>query len=203
MKRLAAVIAILVCFGSISYGGVSYPFEIFTDNGPYNDSTGFYMDVDNGGSSVDFTFYNSSTIQSSITNIYFDDGTLIGATQSIINGSGTFFIEDFGPGNLPGGNDYPGGFNADKQFNVGADPPPPADGINNTGDGEWVTIRFELVGGTFQDVLGELDSGTLKVGIHIRDFPLGSSESAVNVPEPTTILLLGLGGLVLLRKRRA
>lgn len=201
MKRLA-VIAILGCFGSTSYCGVIYSFEIFTDNGLYNGSTGFYMDVDNGGSLVDFTFYNDSTVQSSITNIYFDDGTLLGATQSITNGSGTDFAED-GPGNLPSGNEYPGGFNADREFNIGALPPPPANGVNNTGAGEWVTIEFELVGGTFQDVLDELDSGVLKVGIHIQDFPDGSSESAVHVPEPTTILLLGLGGLALIRKRRA
>lgn len=202
MKRFAAVIAILVCFGSTSYG-VIYQFEIFTDNGPYNDSTGFYMVVDNGGSLVDFTFYNDSAVQSSITNIYFDDGTLIGATQSITNGLGTYFVED-GPGDLPNGNDYPGGFNADRVFNTEAEPPPPANGVNNTGTGEWVTIQFALLGeGTFQEVLDELNSGALKVGIHIQDFPLGSSESAVNVPEPTTIVLFGLGGLALIRKRRA
>ncbi|MHC4571235.1 MAG: PEP-CTERM sorting domain-containing protein [Planctomycetota bacterium] len=33
--------------------------------------------------------------------------------------------------------------------------------------------------------------------------PDGSSESAVNVPEPATICLLGLGALVLSRRRRS
>ena len=50
--------------------------------------------------------------------------------------------------------------------------------------------------------MGELNSGMLRVGIHIQGFDDDSSESAVAVPEPTTLVLLGLGGLVLLKKHR-
>ncbi len=182
-------------------GATIYQFEIFTNNGNFNDDPGIniYMDVDNGDSIAEFTFYNDSTVQSTITNIYFDDGTLIGATLGIINGPGTLFAED-GPTNLPGGNII--GFDADREFNIGATQPPPDNGINNIGPGEWVTIEFDLVGGTLQDVLDELNSGALRVGVHIQDFTDGSSESAVNVPEPATICLFGLGGLALLRKRK-
>jgi len=177
-----------------------YPFEVFTDNGLFNDDPGldFYMDVSNGGAIAEFTFYNDSTVQSSITNIYFDDGTLLGATMGILNGPGTLFTED-GPTNIPGGNMI--GFDADREFNIGADPPPPVNGVNNIGTGEWVTVQFLLVGGTLDDVLNELNSGALRVGIHVQDFTDGTSESAVNVPEPATMILLGLGALVL-RKRR-
>ena len=202
MKTSYIVSVILVCtLGAGSAFATIYPFTIFTDNGDYNDDPGIniYMDVWNGDNIAYFTFYNDSTVQSSITNIYFDDGTLIGATLDIINGPGTLFAED-GPDNLPGGSII--GFNADREFNIGATPPPPDNGINNIG-GEWVTIEFELLGGTLQDLLNELNSSALRVGIHIQNFTDGSSESAVNeIPEPATVLIFGLGGLALLRKRK-
>ncbi len=202
MKTSYIVSVILVCaLGAGSAFAALYPFEIFTDNGDFNDDPGIniYMDVWNGDNVAKFTFYNDSTIQSSVTNIYFDDGVLIGATLGIINGSGTDFAED-GPGNLPNGNDI--GFDADREFNIGSNPPPPSNGINNIGVGEWVTIEFDLLGGSLQDVLDELNDGSLRVGIHIQDFTDGSSESAVAVPEPATVLMFGLGGLALLRKRK-
>ncbi len=182
-------------------GATLYQFEIFTDNGSFYDDPGIniYMDVSNGGSIVEFTFYNDSTVQSSVTNIYFDDGPMIGSTMSIINGLGTDFAED-GPANLPGGNMI--GFDADREFNIGAEPAPPANGINNIGLDEWATVELILDGYTLEDVMTALDSGSLRVGIHIQNFTDGSSESAVNIPEPATICLFGLGGLVLRRKRK-
>ncbi|MFH1371643.1 MAG: PEP-CTERM sorting domain-containing protein, partial [Planctomycetota bacterium] len=64
--------------------------------------------------------------------------------------------------------------------------------------------KFDLInGGTLEDVIDELNNGTLRVGIHIIGLPDGSSESAILVPEPATMCLLGLGALGLLKKRRA
>ncbi len=203
MKTSYIVIFTLVCtLGVGSTFATIYPFEIFTDNGDFNDDPGInmYMDVYNGGNVAKFTFYNDSAVQSTITNIYFDDGTLIGATLGIIDGPGTDFDENEpNPSNLPSGNTI--GFDADREFNIGPEPAPPANGINNIGAGEWVTIEFDLVGGTLQDVLDELNNGSLRVGIRIQNFTDGSSESAV-VPEPATVLMFGLGGLALLRKRK-
>lgn len=202
MKTCYILVVFLVCtLGAGSAFATLYQFEIFTDNGNFNDDPGMniYMDVTNGGSVAEFTFYNNSTVQTSVTNIYFDDGPMIGAAMNIVNGSGTNFAED-GPTNLPGGNMI--GFDADREFNIGAEPAPPSNGINNIGPDEWATVELILDGFTLLDVLTALDSGTLRVGIHIQDFTDGSSESAVNIPEPATILMLGLGGLALRKKRR-
>lgn len=188
--------------GGVLQATYVYPFEIFTSNGGYYDSGDLdtYMVVSNGVGEVNFTFYNESLIQSSIEGIYFDDGSLLGIA-SIENGPGTSFSQYAKPGNLPGGNLLDPNFVAEREFSVDSDPPVASDGINPPD--EWLKITFNLInGGTLEDVVQELNTGVLRVGIHIIDLPDGSSESAIAVPEPASILLLGLGGLALLKKRR-
>ena len=163
------------------------------------------MDVfsdDGGDSTVRFAFYNNSKVDCVVTRIYFDDGTLLdGSTRNIINSPGTLFNENFpGPGNVPGGNEID--FIADKEFNVGAESPSPENGINSILAGETVTLEFELLSGGLQDILDELNNGDLRVAIHIMSFPDGSSNGAVNIPEPATICLLGLGGLLFGKRKK-
>lgn len=203
LASLIVVVVFLCCTGS-SYA-VILPFQIFTNDGQYNDNPGalFYVDVTDGEGTAAFTFYNQSTFDCSIARIYFDDGSLLGVDE-IIDGPGTNFEKAFpGPGNLPNGGLLTPPFVADREFNIGAVNPPPENGVNSIPAGEWVKIRFDLVGGgNLQGVINELYSGELRVGLHIISFPDGSSESAILTPEPATICLLGLGVLGLLRKRK-
>ncbi len=189
--------------GGTSQADYRFNFDIFTSNSSYHDSPDVdtYMVVSNGeGPIVDFTFYNASTIDSSVARIYFDDGSLLNI-GSIINGPGTLFEEGIpGLNNLPGGVTI--GFYADREFTIGADPPPSQNGVDNPPPLEWVTVRFNLVeGANLQGVMNELITGDLRVGIHIISLPDGSSESAIMVPEPATLLLLVAGAAAVLRKR--
>lgn len=209
-RRAAAfVLFLLIALGVPSAQAVElpvvFPFEIFTDNGDYSDGSlvDLSVEVFNGEGIAKFTFYNDSSVECSITKIFFDDGTLLGIDY-IENGIGTDFDRAVpGPGDLPGGNLLDPPFVADREFNVGADNPPYHNGVNNIGAGEYVTVTFDLInGGHVDQVIGELYNGTLRIGIHVQGFPDGSSESAVHVPEPATVLLFGIGTLVLLRRRK-
>jgi len=159
--------------------------------------------VYNGDATVSFEFHNNSIsplVDVAITDIYFDDGTLL-AISGVTNGPGVSLIQLATPEELPGATILVPPFETTDYFSAGADPPPPHYGVE---PGEWVIIHFNLQeNGTLQHVLNELSDETLRIGIRIQAFPGGSSESAVNVPEPATICLLGLGALALLRKRRA
>ena len=185
---------------------VTFPFEIFTENSLYADDPGWnlYVDVWDGTGVVNFTFYNDSALQSSVARIYFDDGSLFGV-EEITNSQGyTLFASSKSPGDLPGGQDLDPPFVANREFTIGSKNPPPWKGVND-GDpvNEWVTVQFNLInGGTLDGVIAELKSGALRVGLHLIDLPQGYSESAILIPEPATIFLLGLGALALLRKRK-
>lgn len=179
-----------------------HPLEIFTDNGSYNDSDEIvlYVEVSDAGTGrVDFTFFNKSFVNSAIAAIYFDDGLLLDIA-SITNGPGTSFSQPATPHNLPAGNTLNPPFVTTEDFSIDGDSPPPKNGVNPS---EWVRITFTLKNdGEFGDVVNQLNTGIIRIGAHVIALPDGSSESAVNTPEPVTVVLLMLSSLSLFYKRR-
>jgi hypothetical protein len=211
LRRFAVVLLALCAPARILHATYiepkTYSLEIFTSNGAYYDSPDIDLSVvvSNGDGSVDFTFYNESLVPSSLSAIYFDDGSLLGIS-AVTNGPGTLFTQPATPDNLPGAGLLDPPFVTTEEFCVDGDPPPSQDGVNPVGSGEpleWVQVTFDLVGdATLAHVFNELDSGALRIGVRVTALPDGSSESAINVPEPATVFLLGLGTLVLSSKRR-
>jgi len=180
----------------------TYYLNIFTNNGIYNDSdqVSLFVEVtDPGSNKVEFKVRNESQVECAIARVYFDDGALLGVA-AIANGAGTDFGQPATPSELPAGNELDPTFVTTQDFSMGPENQPPHKGINA---GEWLKITFELKNGfEYQDVLAQLDDLTLRIGAHVIAFPDESSESAVT-PEPATVAVLGMGGVLLcVRKRR-
>jgi hypothetical protein len=187
-------------------------FENITGNDAGNAAIGegqLSVDVtETGDGGVSFLFANSGPEQSTITHIYFDEGvTLDASTLTIAGDSGVEFSLDDREGNLPGGNSLDSEF--ETMLSVGADAPSPKNGVN---PGEGVTLSFASL--NFQALTDALNSGLLRVGIHVQNFANGGSESFITttnieipppqIDEPGSLLIFGAGviGVAVLRRRR-
>ena len=202
--RIAAVVAVaclVAAYPSQASASIELGFYGITNNIPADVAIAEAQmsvevsEVSGNASQVLFTFRNTGTEASSITDIYFDDGALLGIA-SIDNGDGVAvsFSQDANPGDLPGGGKD---FNTTAGFSADSDPAVQPNGVN---PGESVGILFNLIDGqSYDDVLSNLSNEDLRIGIHVQGFADDGSESLVNndvVPEPSTILIWSiLGGL--------
>lgn len=198
---LGAVLA--AGFASSASAGVLFYFANITANNVADAAAGeaqlSVMVSDVGGGQVSFLFSNSGPAPMSITDVYFDDGSLLGIA-SITNGPGVDFSQGAAPPNLPGGNSISPPFITSAGFSADSNPPAQPNGVN---PGEFLIITFDLIGGkTFADVIHELStSNELRIGIHVQGFAGGGSESFVT-PAPGALGLLGFAGVLAARRRR-
>ncbi|MDY6837240.1 MAG: PEP-CTERM sorting domain-containing protein [Thermodesulfobacteriota bacterium] len=179
---------------------IPFGFNNITNNKATDAAIGeaqLWVDVteDAGGGAL-FTFHNTGPAPSSICDVFFDDGTLLGIASIDNSSSGVSFSNPDNSEVLPGGNTLFPPFVTTAGFSADSDPPKQPNGVNPR---EYLGILFDLQdGGEFSDVLAELASGELRIGIHVQGFDSGGSESFINdpgspVPEPATMLLLGSG----------
>ena len=150
-----------------------------------------WVDVtDPGNDQALFTFGNTGPEASSICDVFFDDGSLLGIASIDNTDSGVAFSQLANPGNLPSANSVTPEFETTAGFSADSNPAVEPNGVN---PGESLGILFDLkTAQTFADVLAELSDGRLRIGIHVQGFESGGSESFVNsVPDASIMLLLG------------
>jgi len=217
--HVLCLVFILPLFLSAQGRAEIFGFEAISNNSGVSGSLVQQLCVDvtdAGGGQVLFTFYNNpdpdllgsdfadfytdDPIPSSITEIYFDDGTLLG-WPSIINSDGVSYINGADPGNLPGGNSLDPAFTATVDFSAESDPEAQINGVN---EGENVGLQFST-SGDFQQLLNAIElgfndpwqEGSLRIGVRLRGiYPDGGdySDSFIMTPVPGAAIL-GLIGL--------
>ena len=213
---IAVVVPVLALFCATVRAGPTYRFTNITNNSALDAAIGetqLFVEVIDLGGQVEFVFTNTGPQASSITDVYFDDGMLLGIA-SIANTPGLVEFSQFAaPPDLPGGNNAAPPFATTAGFSADSDPPTQPLGVN---PGEFLGITFDLqAGGLFDDIVSELASGTLRIGIHVQGYSSGGSESFINngiadggngvVPAPGAVLLgtIGVGVVSWLRRRKA
>lgn len=203
---MGALCALGVFAGSASAAITTYNFGCVTNATAANALAGsaqLWVDVEDAPNphQVSFTFHNAGPLPCSITDIYFDDGTLLGIA-SIVNSAGVDIAQGASPPELPGGNLLSPAFQTTAGFAADSNPPAQPNGVN---PGEWVKITFNLINGkTYADTVNALNTpgDYLRIGIHVQGFGNGGSESFVNnVPGPGVLALVGLVPVVARRRR--
>jgi hypothetical protein len=198
---LTVLILIALAFPSIVLAGEIFPFIQITNNGSWGVSEQLLMEVGSKNpNQAIFTFSNTGKIESSICDIYFYGSSVLSGFAAIEHGEGVSFDYSAKPPNLPGLNSLIADFSSDSLN------PVVKNGVN---PGEWIQYTFNLTSGTdLSDVIAALNNGSLRVGLHVQGISgvqdidgnkknnENYSESfltKVSVPEPSLILLLGIG----------
>lgn len=167
------------------------------------------MDVTGSGSDVEFTFQNTDSLASSLTNIYWDLGSSADAYVELNYGSASDGVDFLrkgsliasSPSDLPGGASV--GFSTDFAIQADSKGGKPHNGVNG---GEFLTLSLTLSDGYDATwLLSALDSGNARVGVHVLSLEGGFSASGVSTaatPIPGSVWILGSGLLGLLGLRR-
>ena len=214
---LVNLILVLVVILSTEARAETYGFKAITANSVADVAIGetqLYVNVDDPGTTVRiddgtgtlvehnqvlFTFINDGPEASSITDVYFDDGALLGIAAIDNSDPGVSFLQGASPGNLPSANSAIPPFQTTAGFLADSDSPVQPSGVN---PGEELGITFALISDLdFGDVISAINLGftdpwaigNLRIGIHVQGFVGGGSESFILTPAPGALILGMLG----------
>ncbi|MDH4203378.1 MAG: PEP-CTERM sorting domain-containing protein [Phycisphaerae bacterium] len=155
----------------------------------------FTMEVQEMGTQALFTFTNNCDNDGVLGRIFIMENTLMDFVEILPPEDDLWSLKEENA-MLPGG--HPLGFTPQNSYGIYANPARPKNGL---GSGESLSVLFNL-NVDFVDLIGAIDGGDLGLGIHAQSLPGGTSASFSTIPEPATLALIGIGTLLLRRKKR-
>jgi hypothetical protein len=209
VKSLLAVASVAALSAISAAPAWAFNFSNITGGDTHGDAyvNSFTFDVFNQGSEVIFNITNSGDAAAPnmfISKVLFDDndGYLSAPSVKVSNNGEVAFRGGPGKDQLPQGGK---GFTTDYAFS------------RKTGEGnafgiqgdESLAVKFT---GNYNNVMYALNSGALKLGLHVQALPNGQSDSYIsssrntqNTPEPLTMLAAGaaVGFGTMFKKQRA
>lgn len=207
LTTLSLVTTLGIVFPQQTHGEIIH-FGRITANAPTDIAAQFSADVTSVDTThVQFSFYNTASIASSITDIYVlrDAGAtsspgMLESLTSIVD-HGTRFESGANPANLPGSNLLSPQLLTD--FSAQSKNHPPtllSNGVNDSAAS--VDLIFSLAPSVaFSDLIDAFSSHSLRLGLHVQGIPTAAgttSDSFVSVPEPSTLVLFSIGAFAAL-----
>jgi len=210
VKTFLCFLTVVLCVCSIPASAVSVSFDmtvIFEGPGvPANPSPWMNATFDDGGSagSVNLTISTLSLEDNEkVAGVYFNLDPALDPTQLLFSApSKTGSFAD--PVISTGINSFKADGDGFYDILIGFDPDGPALNFGADDAVEYTITLASLTAGSF-NFLSAPDGGQGEYNTVVHLLSLGEFEDSawVTTPEPTTICLLGLGALLLRRKRRA
>jgi hypothetical protein len=189
VKSLLAVAGVAALSAVSAAPASAFGFSNITGGDTPGDAyaNSFTFDVLNQGSSVLFKIKNSGNAAAPsmfIRQVFFDDNGYLSGSPSV--NFGNVGVVDFDDGNdqLPqGGNNFTTDYAFSRKGGNG----------NGVQAGETLGLKFT---GNYNNVIWALNSGALRLGIHVQALPGGASDSYISsntqdTPEPLTMLAAG------------
>ncbi len=201
---LSALFVSVALAASASAATSTYSFaRVSPFNASQNPAAQFGLSItDPSSTQVAFTFTNNVGIASSISEIYFDSAQVFLGAAALTQTGTNFAAGGANPGNLPGGNNLSPAFNAVSIYSADATGNP-SNGNDQASDS--LVMTFTLAQGqTYNSIISAINSGAMRIGIHVRAIGSnGQSDAFVNiVPTPAAASVLGMAGIVATRRRR-
>lgn len=203
IQRLLSSMA--VCGIACTAHAQAFSFQVF-ENDSGTDTTGLEINLElvDGGSYVDFNITNNSTIGGIATMVLVEQSdvtSLFNGNQISADGVGSNWGMGSTGSTPPGSLAHTSGPWSGTYMNAEAIPSPVIHGIDS---GESLTLRFDLGGTSYSDVLSAVASQDLRLVTHIQALGTNDDQSVwgVTVPAPGTLALGGFAAFGLAVRRR-